>query len=39
MIFKNEQAEYSRERLEWTPVNWPDNANVVKLLSAKPVGI
>lgn len=24
-IFKLEQAEYSKERLEWTPLGWEDN--------------
>uniref|UniRef100_A0A1A9WX21 Myosin motor domain-containing protein n=1 Tax=Glossina brevipalpis TaxID=37001 RepID=A0A1A9WX21_9MUSC len=38
-VFKLEQAEYSRERLEWTPLTWDDNLPVIHLLAKKPVGI
>lgn len=38
-IFKLEQAEYARERLEWTPMGWEDNLPVIHLLAKKPVGI
>lgn len=30
-VFKLEQAEYNRERLEWTPMQWEDNLNVMLL--------
>ena len=38
-VFKLEQAEYARERLEWTPLGWEDNLPVIHLLAKKPVGI
>uniref|UniRef100_W4VR33 Putative myosin class ii heavy chain n=1 Tax=Corethrella appendiculata TaxID=1370023 RepID=W4VR33_9DIPT len=38
-VFKLEQAEYARERLEWTPLEWEDNLPVIHLLAKKPVGI
>lgn len=38
-IFKLEQAEYARERLEWSPMGWEDNLPVIHLLAKKPVGI
>jgi myosin-15 len=38
-VFKLEQAEYARERLEWTHLEWQDNLNVIHLLAKKPVGI
>lgn len=38
-VFKLEQAEYVRERLEWTPLPWEDNLPVIHLLAKKPVGI
>lgn len=38
-VFKLEQAEYARERLEWTPLTWEDNLPVIHLLAKKPVGI
>lgn len=38
-VFKLEQAEYNRERLEWTPLPWEDNLPVIHLLAKKPVGI
>jgi myosin-15 len=38
-VFKLEQAEYAKERLEWTPLKWEDNLPVIHLLAKKPVGI
>uniref|UniRef100_A0A182IQZ5 Myosin motor domain-containing protein n=1 Tax=Anopheles atroparvus TaxID=41427 RepID=A0A182IQZ5_ANOAO len=38
-VFKLEQAEYARERLEWTALEWEDNLPVIHLLAKKPVGI
>lgn len=38
-VFKLEQAEYNRERLEWTPLQWEDNLPVIHLMAKKPVGI
>lgn len=38
-VFKLEQAEYVRERLEWTSLTWEDNLPVIHLLAKKPVGI
>lgn len=38
-VFKLEQAEYSRERLEWQPLPFTDNQAVLSLLAKKPLGI
>ncbi|VEN63077.1 unnamed protein product [Callosobruchus maculatus] len=38
-VFKIEQQEYAKERLDWTPLNWTDNTPVIHLLGKKPVGI
>ncbi|GAB0087709.1 unconventional myosin-XV [Sergentomyia squamirostris] len=38
-VFKLEQAEYARERLEWTPLTWEDNLPVIHLMAKKPVGV
>lgn len=38
-VFKLEQAEYAKERLEWTQLEWEDNLPVIHLLAKKPVGI
>ncbi|CAG4975497.1 unnamed protein product [Colias eurytheme] len=38
-IFKLEQQEYQKERLEWSQLTWNDNSPVIQLLSKKPVGI
>ncbi|XP_058458630.1 unconventional myosin-XV isoform X2 [Malaya genurostris] len=38
-VFKLEQAEYIKERLEWKPLEWEDNLPVIHLLAKKPVGI
>ncbi|XP_073944850.1 unconventional myosin-XV-like [Choristoneura fumiferana] len=38
-IFKLEQQEYQKERLEWSNLAWNDNSPVIQLLSKKPVGI
>ncbi|EFA08775.2 hypothetical protein TcasGA2_TC006465 [Tribolium castaneum] len=38
-VFKLEQQEYARERLEWTNMTWMDNTPVIHLLGKKPVGI
>ncbi|CAH2231979.1 jg4040 [Pararge aegeria aegeria] len=38
-IFKLEQQEYQKERLEWSNLTWNDNSPVIQLLSKKPVGI
>uniref|UniRef100_A0A8W7PP28 Myosin motor domain-containing protein n=1 Tax=Anopheles coluzzii TaxID=1518534 RepID=A0A8W7PP28_ANOCL len=35
-VFKLEQAEYARERLEWTNLEWEDNLPVIHLLAKKP---
>lgn len=34
-----EQAEYAKERIEWTPLGHPDNQQVISLIAKKPVGI
>ncbi|XP_072386404.1 unconventional myosin-XV [Diabrotica undecimpunctata] len=38
-VFKLEQQEYAKERLEWTNLTWTDNTPVIHLLGKKPVGI
>lgn len=38
-VFKLEQAEYLKERLEWSALEWEDNLPVIHLLAKKPVGI
>lgn len=38
-VFKLEQHEYAREKLEWTNLTWSDNTPVIQLLGKKPVGI
>lgn len=38
-VFKLEQQEYGKERLEWTNLTWTDNTPVIHLLGKKPVGI
>lgn len=38
-VFKLEQAEYARERLEWETMPWEDNLPTIHLLAKKPVGI
>ncbi|XP_055533492.1 unconventional myosin-XV [Wyeomyia smithii] len=38
-VFKLEQAEYAKERLEWNSLEWDDNLPVIHLLAKKPVGI
>lgn len=38
-VFKLEQQEYARERLEWTNLTWTDNSPVIQLLGKKPVGV
>lgn len=38
-VFKLEQQEYARERLEWTNMGWTDNSPIIHLLGKKPVGI
>ncbi|XP_017773416.1 PREDICTED: unconventional myosin-XV [Nicrophorus vespilloides] len=38
-VFKLEQQEYGKERLEWTNLTWSDNTPVIQLLGKKPVGI
>ncbi|XP_028967897.1 unconventional myosin-XV-like [Galendromus occidentalis] len=38
-VFKLEQAEYSKERIQWTPLGYPDNLQVINLIAKKPVGI
>lgn len=38
-VFKLEQAEYAKERLEWNSLEWEDNLPVIHLLAKKPVGI
>ncbi|XP_047741246.1 unconventional myosin-X, partial [Hyalella azteca] len=38
-IFKLEQQEYAKEKIEWQNIEYQDNQPVIDLLSRKPVGI
>lgn len=38
-IFRMEQAEYIKEKIEWTMVEYPENGAVLALISKKPIGI
>ena len=38
-IFKLEQAEYVKEKLEWTPIQYNDNQSILHMISKKPIGI
>ncbi|XP_049851037.1 unconventional myosin-XV isoform X4 [Schistocerca gregaria] len=38
-IFKLEQQEYAKEKIEWQTITYTDNLPVIHLISKKPVGI
>jgi len=38
-IFKLEQLEYAKEKIDWVPITYNDNLSVINLLSKKPIGI
>ena len=38
-IFKMEQAEYAKEKIEWNPITFLDNQPIIHMLSKKPVGV
>ncbi|PNF27702.1 hypothetical protein B7P43_G13754 [Cryptotermes secundus] len=38
-IFKLEQQEYTKEKIEWQTINYTDNLPVIHLIAKKPVGI
>ena len=38
-VFKLEQAEYSRERIDWTMIQFHDNQPTIDLIARKPNGI
>ena len=38
-VFKLEQAEYAKEKIEWNPITFSDNQPIIHMLSKKPVGI
>ncbi|XP_076764901.1 unconventional myosin-XV-like [Xylocopa sonorina] len=38
-IFKLEQQEYAKEKIDWTTINYTDNLPVIHLIAKKPVGI
>ena len=38
-IFKLEQAEYAKEKLEWTPIQYNDNSPIIHMISKKPIGV
>ena len=38
-VFKIEQAEYAKEKIEWTPIPYHDNQPILHILAKKPVGV
>lgn len=38
-VFKLEQQEYAKEKIDWVPLAYPDNQAVIHLISKKPIGI
>ena len=38
-IFKMEQAEYAKEKIEWNPIAFLDNQPIIHMLFKKPVGV
>ena len=34
-----EQAEYAKEKLEWTPIQYNDNSAILHMISKKPIGV
>ncbi|XP_044008895.1 unconventional myosin-XV [Aphidius gifuensis] len=38
-IFKLEQQEYAKEKIDWTTITYTDNLPVINLIAKKPVGI
>jgi len=38
-IIKNEQDEYMKEGILWTPIKAPDNSDVIHLIDSRPQGI
>ncbi|XP_075265474.1 unconventional myosin-XV-like isoform X2 [Convolutriloba macropyga] len=38
-VFKTEQTEYQRERIDWHSLDYSDNLTTIELMSKKPTGI
>ena len=38
-VFKMEQAEYEREKIDWSYIEFVDNQDVLDLIERKPLGI
>lgn len=38
-VFRLEQAEYAKEKIEWTPIPYHDNSHVIHMISKKPIGL
>lgn len=38
-IFKLEQLEYEKERIDWQSINFRDNKPVLDLIASKPTGL
>ena len=38
-VFKLEQLEYAKEKIDWQPLPFSDNQSVLTLISKKPIGI
>jgi len=38
-IFRLEQKEYAKEKIEWANIDYQDNQPVIDLIASKPAGI
>ncbi|RWS20610.1 unconventional myosin-XV-like protein, partial [Leptotrombidium deliense] len=38
-VFRLEQHEYLKEKIEWLPITYSDNQNIMQLIAKKPTGI
>lgn len=38
-VFKIEQQEYAKDKIDWQPLPYPDNHAVLNLIAKKPIGI
>ncbi|CAM9598213.1 unnamed protein product [Choristocarpus tenellus] len=38
-VFRQEQEEYEREKIEWTFIQFPDNKDCIELIDKKPNGV
>ena len=38
-VFRLEQKEYAKEKIDWTNIDYQDNQPVIDLIASKPAGI